>query len=55
MEFGLTQIFGAGAAEIIIADYADLDIAINAVPEPATLAILGVGLLGLLAVRRRNA
>jgi hypothetical protein len=52
MEFGLTQIFGAGAAEVIIADYADLDIGINAVPEPATLAILGVGLFGLIAVRR---
>ena len=50
MEFGLTQIFGAGAAEVIIADYADLRIAINA-PEPATLAVLGVGLLGLVAVR----
>jgi hypothetical protein len=54
MEFGLTQVFGAGAAEVIIADYADLTIAINAVPEPAALAVLGVGLLGLLAVRRRR-
>jgi hypothetical protein len=54
MEFGLTQIFGAGAAEVIIADYANLNIAINAVPEPATPAILGIGLLGLLVVRRRN-
>jgi hypothetical protein len=52
MLFGLTQIFGGGAAEIIIADYDNLSIAINA-PEPATFTVLGVGLLGLPAVRRR--
>ena len=52
MEFGLTQIFGAGAAEVIIADYANLAIAINA-PEPASLALLGISLLGLVAVRWR--
>ena len=52
MEFGLTQIFGAGAAELIVADYADLSIAINA-PEPASLALLGISLLGMVAVRRR--
>jgi hypothetical protein len=27
----------------------------ESVPEPATLALLGIGMLGLLCVRRRNA
>ena len=36
------QIFGAGAGEVIIAAYADLNIAINVpVPEPAGLGLLG--------------
>ncbi len=33
----------------------DVSLAVSAVPEPATLALVGAGLLGLLTVRRRRA
>ena len=36
------------------ADINGLQIVTNAVPEPAPLAILGIGLLGMAAIRRRN-
>jgi PEP-CTERM motif len=51
VEFGLTQIFGAGSAEIITADYANLSFAINGgagtVPEPSTWAMMLIGFVGL--------
>jgi hypothetical protein len=61
MEFGLTQIFGAGAAEVIIADYDNLNISINGgnggggpIPEPTSMALLLSGMIGLYATRRRT-
>lgn len=54
IRFGLLQQFNGGGVEIITADYDNLRIAINA-PEPASTAILGAGLLGLLGLRRKGA
>jgi hypothetical protein len=59
MELGLTQIFGAGAAEIIFANYQDLSLTIQnagglATPEPPTWAMLvaGFDLLGFFGYGR---
>ena len=48
--FGLTQIFGLGAASVFVADYDNLNCTVN-----APLALLGVGVLGLgFAARKRS-
>lgn len=46
------QTFGGGSNNYFIA--ADETIIANVVPEPATLSIIGVGLCGLLTIRRRR-
>jgi PEP-CTERM motif len=64
VELGLTQIFGAGSAEIITADYANMSFAINGgagtIPEPSTwvmmaLGFAGLGFFGYGKTRRANA
>lgn len=58
MEFGLTQIFGSGAAETIFANYDNLSFTINppitAAPEPGAITLLIVGLFGMVMVKRRG-
>src|SRR6185437_8295131 len=48
----------AGSFELLYVEAnglpADLTFNVSAVPEPATLAVLGAGLLGLTMVRRRR-
>ena len=56
LSFGLGQISSAGTGftnSTIAAQYDNLRINVNSVPEPGTLALFGFGLAGVFAVRRR--
>ncbi|MDP9095090.1 MAG: PEP-CTERM sorting domain-containing protein, partial [Pseudomonadota bacterium] len=53
---GVVTSFYAGQAGVLASPHGlDFIPAVAAVPEPASLAPLGAGVLGLLGMRRRNA
>jgi len=52
--FGLTQISGTSGTGTLTTQYDNLNIVLNSVPEPTSLALLGSALAGLSLIRRRR-